>query len=319
VVVASASAPSAPLASAGSPSERNAPIPGFADRARIVVRPVGRDGLELAVARSLSDQERADTSFERALLIGAPLVLLLVLAGSYEVARRALAPVEEAAARERAFIADASHELRTPLARLQAHLELTQASADGEDALRDALRQANAEVQGLGALAADLLTLAALSEYGRPLPAAPTDLAELLAEVVASRQDAASGGGRTFDLQAEPLVVVGDAGRLRQAIGNLLDNALVHGQGTVRVRAGEAAGAVRVSVSDEGSGLDLALDEAVGRFTRGTRGRTRPGAGLGLALVHAVAAAHGGRVESGPAGTTEVILVLPRARASAGS
>jgi hypothetical protein len=97
LVAASASAPTAPMVSGGSPVARTAQLAGFAARARIVTSPVGRDGLVLAVARSLGDQQRADGSFGHALLIGAPLVLTLVLAGSYAVARLALAPVEQMA------------------------------------------------------------------------------------------------------------------------------------------------------------------------------------------------------------------------------
>ena len=101
---------------------------------------------------------------------------------------------------------------------------------------------------------------------------------------------------------------------MRQALGNLVDNALRHGDGDVVLRAGESAGSAEVSVSDAGPGFDPAIvDTAFERFTRGDRARGPGGAGLGLAIVRAVVVAHGGSVEIVDGAGATVRLRLPAA------
>ena len=91
-------------------------------------------------------------------------------------------------------------------------------------------------------------------------------------------------------------MVIGDRLRLEQALGNLVDNALRYGSGTVRLVARQDDDGVVLSVADEGAGFPAAfLPHAFERFTRAEVGRTRGAAGLGLALVEAIAGAHGGR------------------------
>jgi signal transduction histidine kinase len=126
--------------------------------------------------------------------------------------------------------------------------------------------------------------------------------------------DRAAGHGRRITLEApDDLAVMADPLRLRQALGNLVDNALRHGAGDIVLTARAAAHGVEIDVRDQGPGFgsDLA-DRAFERFTRAGESRSGGGAGLGLAIVRAIAKAHGGEalIVEDPRGTT-VRLLLP--------
>ncbi|MDF5752871.1 HAMP domain-containing sensor histidine kinase [Spongiactinospora sp. TRM90649] len=205
--------------------------------------------------------------------------------------------------RLRRFVADASHELRTPVATIRGYAELFRRGAAGDQAgLAKAMSRIEAEATRMGALVDELLLLARLDQ-GRPLERAPVELTELAAEAVADTL--AIDPGRPLSLDHEgPVVVPGDAARLRQAVGNLLANVLDHTpEGTgARVWVGVEDGHAVVEVADEGPGL---TEEQAGlvfqRFYRAEHtvsvgGRRTGGAGLGLSIVAAIAAAHGGEV-----------------------
>ena len=132
--------------------------------------------------------------------------------------------------------------------------------------------------------------------------------------VASSFAVAAAQAGRTLVVESgPPLVAYADAERLRQALDNLVANALRHGAGAVRIGARAADGTVEVHVLDEGSGFAPALlPRAFDRFARGG-GERRPGSGLGLAIVAAVATAHGGsaHAENRPQGGADVWIALP--------
>jgi two-component system sensor histidine kinase BaeS len=108
--------------------------------------------------------------------------------------------------------------------------------------------------------------------------------------------DRATRAGRALVVEDGDLTVSADPLRLRQALGNLVDNALRHGAGDVTLRAAAEDGGVALEISDDGPGFapDIA-DRAFERFARGDVARTRGGTGLGLAIVRAIAQAHGGR------------------------
>jgi two-component system, OmpR family, sensor kinase len=206
--------------------------------------------------------------------------------------------LEAGLARERRFVADASHELRTPLASLRTELELALRRPRTAAELEDALRSAAEEVERIVRLAEDLLVLAR-AEGGRlPLSTSSHFVREVL-DAVAGRYDSqAAAEGRSIDVAAAPdWVFAGDRLRLEQALGNLVDNALRHGGGAVRLEATEEVGAIVIRVSDEGTGFppDF-LPHAFERFSRADVARAEAGAGLGLAIVDAVARAHGGSV-----------------------
>ena len=212
--------------------------------------------------------------------------------------------------RERRFVADASHELRTPVAVLKTELEGALRAGDHAPEVRAALVAAVEECDHLAQLADDLLVIARSSEGRLPVRPEPIAVEELLEGVRARFADRASEHGRAIRVHAGAERVTADPLRLRQALGNLVDNALRHGVGevTVAARAGDD-GSVVLEVSDEGPGFapDIA-DRAFERFARGDAARTRGGTGLGLAIVRAIAEAHGGTASIEGAG---VRLWLP--------
>ncbi|MFL5887623.1 MAG: sensor histidine kinase [Solirubrobacteraceae bacterium] len=198
--------------------------------------------------------------------------------------------------RERHFVADASHELRTPIAVIKTELEGALATADYGPEVRAALVAAVEECDHLIQLAEDLLVIAGAGEGELPVrrEAIPAD--ELLDGVRARFVDRAARQGRAIRLDVDGVDrVSADPLRLRQALGNLVDNALRHGDGEIVLRAHGSPDGVELVVSDAGPGFasDIA-PRAFQRFARGDQDRMGGGTGLGLAIVRAVAEAHGG-------------------------
>jgi len=246
---------------------------------------------------------------------------LPVPAGDDEVARLArtlnemLARLEAGLERERRFVAEASHELRTPLALLKTELELALRRPRSPEELRAAIASAHEETDRLAVLAEDLLVLARSDEGELRIDPQPLEARELL-ETVAGRFAArAEEAGLSLEVEAPAqLSAVGDRSRLDQALGNLVDNALRYGAGTVRLEAQRENGSVALRVSDEGEGFATDfLPRAFERFSRADGGRVRGAAGLGLAIVDAIARAHGGTASAGntPEGGAQVTLLLP--------
>jgi signal transduction histidine kinase len=207
--------------------------------------------------------------------------------------------LEEAFDRERTFVADASHELRTPLAILKTELELALRAGRDPAELIDALRSAAEETDRLARLADDLLVIAR-SDRGRlPVRLETVDAGRLLGDVSERFARRAEEQGRSLEVDAEPgIELSADSLRMEQALGNVVDNALRHGAGTVTLSASDGRGTVAFRVADEGEGFPAEfVGRAFERFTRGdeARGREGGGTGLGLAIVDAIARAHGGR------------------------
>jgi heavy metal sensor kinase len=238
--------------------------------------------------------------------------------------------IDGAMDRERTFVADASHELRTPLAVLQTEIDLALSGERSREQLRTALVSAGEETERLSRLATDLLALARAQDDQLPLAREHLDASSLVAEVAERFSAAAERAGRAIGAEVElGLVLHADRQRLEQALGNLVDNALRHGQGAVRISARGTDGAALLVVSDEGPGIpaDLA-PRAFERFSRADAGRGGEGTGLGLAIVRAVALAHGGEAEirSGPPPGVAMTIpavpeneTTPRAEGTAGS
>jgi len=225
--------------------------------------------------------------------------------------------IEVVLERERVFVADASHELRTPLSTLRAELELAGRPGRSPEELHAALRSAVEEVDRLSQLAEDLLVIARSDQGRLPIAREPIELAVLLDRVRTRFADRAREAGRNVAVAAPAgLHAELDPLRVEQALGNLVDNALRHGGGEVTLAAHGQDGTVVLEVSDRGAGFPAGFEaEAFDRFTRADDGRTAGGAGLGLAIVQAIAAAHGGRVvvaASGEAATT-LRITLPLA------
>jgi two-component system OmpR family sensor kinase len=217
----------------------------------------------------------------------------------------------DARRRERAFVADASHELRTPLTILRGELELAVAGEPSPEELRRVVESATEETDRLVELAQQLLALARLDDEVLPVDAHPVAVRDLLDGVAAAFAPRAAELERALVVVGSDEVIVrADPTRLRQALDNLVDNALRYGGGTVRLDARAENGQVELHVRDEGAGFPPAfLDRAFDRFARSGRG---PGSGLGLAIVAAIAAAHGGSAHAAnaPEGGADVWLVL---------
>jgi two-component system, OmpR family, sensor kinase len=228
-----------------------------------------------------------------------------------------LARLEAGLLRERRFVADASHELRTPLALLQTELELALRRPRSPEELRNALGSAAEEVDRLVRLAEDLLVLARADEGQLPLRRSAVPVGDLFESVARRFGPRAEASGRAFDLAARAGETIhADRLRLEQALGNLVDNALRHGAGAVRLEAERRDGDVTLRVSDEGGGFPASfLPHAFERFARADEARARGATGLGLAIVDAVARAHGGvaRAANRDGGGAVVWLTLPAA------
>jgi signal transduction histidine kinase len=221
-----------------------------------------------------------------------------------------LARIEDGLERERRFVSDASHELRTPLALLETELELALRHGATKDELEDAIRSAASEADRLARIADDLLLLARSEQDRLPLRLEPTDVADVL-DTVAGRF--APRARVSVDV-GDGLVVTVDRLRLEQALGNLVDNALRHGAGSVALSAAARNGSVELHVVDEGPGFPTDfLGRAFERFSRADEARAGGGSGLGLAIVATVARAHGGSAHATnrAGGGADVWLALP--------
>jgi two-component system, OmpR family, sensor kinase len=233
-----------------------------------------------------------------------------------------------ALARQRAFTADAGHELRTPLTALKAELELAARPGKSREALSDAVQAAAGDTDRLIRLAEDLLLLARADEGAAFLTRERTDMSSELHGAARRFASTAASRGVAISVQAAgQLEVVADPGRVRQALDNLIDNALRHAPpgSTVEVAGrrappgGDGGGrrpVVAVEVRDHGPGFPPEfLPRAFERFQRAdpARGRADGGAGLGLAIVATIARAHHGRVDAGnlPTGGARVRIELP--------
>jgi two-component system OmpR family sensor kinase len=164
----------------------------------------------------------------------------------------------------------------------------------------------------------DELLLLAQLDAGRPLASEPVDLTRLAIDVSSDARAAAPEHRWQLELPDEPITVQGDEQRLHQVLANLLSNAARHTPaGTavtvaVEARPGEAV----IAVTDNGPGIPPDLQPAIfERFVRGdsSRSRSAGSSGLGLAIVHAVTAAHGGHVSvTSQPGETRFTIMLPR-------
>ena len=324
--------------------------PGLNERARLLAAPFrGADGrdLVLVVGATRENGFEALDEIRGRMLVAGPALLLVSSLLAYLLAAAALRPVErmrrQAAAmeagtghrlrvpgpndevrrlaetlndllsrvddgveRERRFLANASHELRTPLALLRTELDLARRRDRSHEELLDAVHSASGEVDRLVRLANDLLALSRDEGDGPHVLRAPVDLPALLTSYVSQRGPAVHVGS------CDAGVVELDETRLRQVLDNLVDNALGHGARAVTLSAVDVDGCVEVHAVDDGPGFpgDL-LPHAFDRFARAPGSH---GAGLGLAIVAAVARAHGGSAGAANRadGGADVWVRLPR-------
>jgi two-component system OmpR family sensor kinase len=203
--------------------------------------------------------------------------------------------LQEAIRRERRFAGNASHELRTPLATLKAEVDTALSAPRTHDELCEALASAAGEVRHLIAITEGLLVLARDGKGGLPIARTTTSLRELVHDRVKAFTPTAEHAGVTLTAEADDVSAQLDPRRARQALDNLIANAIRHTPpgGAVSVSATVDGKGAQLVVEDDGSGFtESALAAAFEPFNRaaGEDG----GAGLGLAMANAVAVAHGG-------------------------
>lgn len=212
--------------------------------------------------------------------------------------------------RER-LLADAAHELRTPLSLMRTRLDLALRRERSVEELRTALDETRDEVVRLAGLAGRLLDTAS---HTRPLERTPVELTALVQSAVAALRDVAAQRRVSLTIDAPPsLLATVNADAVRQALDNLLSNALkVAPEGSaITVSASLGEGRLRVSVKDAGPGIPEGEREAVFEPFHRLRGGPA-GTGLGLAIVREVANRHGGRAYVAPTATgAEVVLEVP--------
>ncbi|MCP2343682.1 sensor histidine kinase [Actinomadura rupiterrae] len=244
---------------------------------------------------------------------------------SEEAARRSEENALRSEERMRRFVADASHELRTPLTAIRGFAEFyRQGAARTPEELDRLIGRIEETAARMGLLVEDLLLLARLDRQ-RPVERRPVDLLAVAADAVQETRVVAPD--RPIDLDVEGSIayqILGDEPRLRQVLGNLLTNAVVHTPDgsaiEVRLRPGTLNGAPAAvcEIADHGPGLNPEQAERVfERFYRADKARSREdgGTGLGLAIVAALVAAHEGRVEvdAGPGTGATFRVILPLA------
>ncbi|WP_249713993.1 sensor histidine kinase [Rhizomonospora bruguierae] len=258
----------------------------------------------------LADRRHLLWAFALAALVG---LLAAVLTGVL-VGRHAVAPLIEALARQRRFVADASHELRTPIAQVHTRAQLL---ARRGPASRDLTRLVDT-TRRLGEIVDELLLSARLAADPDGLPAVePVDLAALATDAVAAESDLAAARDQIITLATpgEPVLVLGIESALRRVFSELLANALTHlpvgGRITVTVRRDDGRPtAAEIVVRDTGAGFDPADAERIfDRFHRGAGAGERRH-GLGLALLREVVTGHGGTITAeGPPGAGATFTV----------
>jgi signal transduction histidine kinase len=273
----------------------------------------------IQVVGDRTDEERT-LAVLLAVLIGGGLVALVMALGlGWTYADRALVPIREAMRRQREFAADASHELRTPLAIVKGSVDHLRRHRDQPVAeVGAALDDLEAGADRLTALVEDLLVLARTDSGAVELDIGPTDLAEVALDAVAELAPLADRAHTQIRIDAEPVPLRGDAGRLRQLVVVLVDNAIRHasaGGGSVEVDVRASDGRAALVVDDDGPGIRA--EDLPRIFDRFWRAADAPpgGTGLGLAIASWIVERHSGTITAanrpdGPGARFEVRLPL---------
>ncbi len=281
---------------------------------RLGMRPLGQMEATAAAIAAGDLSKRVEDDDERT-EVGRLGRSLNVMLGTIE---RSFAEQQASEARLRRFLADASHELRTPVTSIRGYAELfRRGAAERPNDLALAMRRIEDEAGRMGLLVEDLLLLARLDQ-GRPLEQDRVDLAAIATDAAADAQ--VTEPDRPVTVEVEPDVAVwGDEQRLRQVVGNLVQNALRHTPAGTPVTVGVAAAgpAARLWVRDEGAGIPPEHAARIfERFYRAdaSRTRNRGGTGLGLSIVASIAASHGGRayLETAVGEGATFVVELPR-------
>jgi signal transduction histidine kinase len=249
--------------------------------------------------------------------VGGLAVMAASLAVGWVYAERALGPIRDAMRRQREFAADASHELRTPLAIVRGSVEHLRRHPNRPVAqVGDALDDMEAEVGRLNALVDDLLLLARTDSGEVEVAAEPLEMAEVALDAAAGLNRLAEERGVRVEVDAEPVVITGDTGRLRQLVTILGDNAVRHSPagGLVRIGVHPSPYGATLTVEDDGPGF--APDDLPRVFDRFWRAAGAPagGTGLGLAIAAWIVERHRGRIRAAnrAEGGARLEVQLPR-------
>jgi two-component system, OmpR family, sensor histidine kinase CiaH len=257
-------------------------------------------------------------------LLGAGLVTVVVT-------RRALAPIRNAFATERRFVAAASHELRTPVSLIRASAEILQRERLVDPRGRTLVDDVITESDRLSRLVGELLALASVESGAISLMIEPVEMHEFVADLARRSAGMVEGRGARLvvdesGFESSPMTVQADRDRLTQILLIFIDNAVAHTPegGTVQlaVRQGNDEGrpAVGVSVTDQGPGVPKTERERIFEpFARlGGRAGTRVGTGLGLAVARLLADRQGAslRVSDAPGGGATFSVIFPRSRSA---
>jgi signal transduction histidine kinase len=310
-----------PTLKPGETTPRFATIMLGTDATRLYLQPVSGPRLPpgtLIVGESTRPQREALTRLLIILIAGGGFGLLLVLAGAWFLAGRALVPIQQAFARQQEFVADAAHELRTPLTILRSATDLLQQHQDESLAQNAELfTDVRDEIGRMERLTHELLTLARSDRQALELAVGEVDVAALIAETVRRMQPIAEQHGIMLTTEGGdvPLTIEADPDRFQQVLMILLDNALAHtpsgGNVTASVRR-DGRDAV-LAIRDTGEGIPAEhLPRIFDRFYRVDRSRTRDrgGTGLGLAIAQALAQAHGGQLTLSSAPGTGTVATV---------
>jgi len=213
---------------------------------------------------------------------------------------RMLERLQRGVAEQRQFIADASHELRTPIAVMRSELEVNLRERGLPTDARATLASVHEEIESMGAMVEDLLTLARADEGQLVLETEPTDLRASAASVRAALETVAAASSVGVTVEGNGTPVLADRRRIEQVLRNLMVNGITHAGrgGHVVVSTWSDAGSARCSVRDDGPGIpEAARAHVFDRFFRADPSRARGGAGLGLAICREIVLAHRGHIE----------------------
>ncbi|WP_036176311.1 sensor histidine kinase [Palleronia rufa] len=235
-------------------------------------------------ARDPQDLDRLDTRVPRE------------VAAMVEAMNGFMARLDRQLASMRTLISDSAHQLRTPVAALRAQADLAAGATDDRQRAQ-LVGRIHARTIGLGRLLDQMLARARVAHRADAVRRARIDLRDIALDVVESGDHTlvAPGAELRLEIGEDPVAVRGDALSLREAVSNLVANALIHGVPPVRIGTDLAKGA-RIWVEDQGPGIPPALRDRLGDRFLGATGSRGASSGLGLAIASEMARSFGGRL-----------------------